>query len=134
MPLELSMLHRLVNKTENAILVGHLPQETWLHMAAVHGMIHFSSDSINHIRSKHPDIELIDMLIIPEMISNGLWIGDRKHNCCISYICPISGSRFIGAVKSADRGKEHFLTTFHKGGKRQTKSLLRRGPKLRNHL
>ena len=134
MPLELSQLNGLLANRQQSVHVGHLPIETRVHMGASHDMVHLSSYSLKHILKKHDDLELFDLLIIPKLLENGLWIGDRPNACCISYLDSFKGIRYIAAIKAADNGKEHYLTTFHKSHKRQTSALVKRGPTLRTHL
>lgn len=131
---ELGTLNNLLTSRNHAVLVGHLPEETYEHMHVKHNMIHFSNSSLMHILSKHKDIQLVDLLIIPRMLSDGLWIGDRNKSCCISYYSPEKRRHFIGAVKSAKDGSEHYFTTFHKAGKRQLKSKINRGKILRKNI
>ncbi|WP_368465714.1 hypothetical protein [Hoeflea sp. TYP-13] len=103
-------------------------------MGAQLDLVYLSSASLEHILEKHGDVEMLDLLVLPKLLETGLWIGDRPNTCSIAFQHPDDGNRYISAIKSAADGYEHYITTFHRCGKRQTKSLLKRGPVLRKHL
>ena len=115
-----------------AIAFGHLPEQVAEHIGSRLGIVYISYDSLLHIMEKHK-ILMLEMLCLPDMMSNGLWIGERANQACVVYSDPNSGKRFIGAVKVAAQGYEVYLKTFHICRKRQTASLLRRGRVLQNH-
>ncbi|WP_319499297.1 hypothetical protein [uncultured Cohaesibacter sp.] len=134
MSLELSQLHKLKQTKGASIWIGKLPQEVQLHLGSKMDNIYLSQASLIHILTEHQDVNLFELLIIPEMLLKGLWIADRPNWCCISFQCTEEDRRYKAAIKAADNGYEHYLTTFHKTSKRQTKSILKRGPVLRKHL
>ena len=134
MPLELSQLYGLLDNKKASIHVGHLPAEVQEHLGSQTNLVHLSSPSLIHMMAEHKDLTLFDFLAIPEMIAKGLWIADRASACCISYLSAHDGKHYKGAVKAAAEGCEHYISTFHRMGPRQTKALLKRGPELRPHL
>jgi len=134
MTIELGHLNDLKTGRVRVLQIGPVPTETHGHLRTTLGIVHLSTASINHILEEHPDINILDLLVIPFLVRDGLWIADRPGACCISYVHPEDAAkRYISAVKSVADGHELYLTTFHRAGRRQTKSLLKRGPILRRH-
>ncbi len=134
MGVELSQFYDLLAKRTDPIEVGRLPIEVAQHISASLRNVYLSNYSLVHIMQDHPDVTFMDLLIITPMLADGLWIAERKPNmACVSYVHPETGIRYIGAVKCAAGGFEVYLSTFHRSRKRQTTSLLKRGPILQSH-
>lgn len=134
MNLELSQLYELLAREDKKILVGHLPEAARNYMACKHDMIHLSGVSLKHILERHPDVDLFEMQILPVALRLGLWIADRETNSCVSYWHKETGRFYKVSLKSAMKGTEVYVTTFHKTDQRKTRSLRNRGPVLRDHL
>lgn len=91
------------------------------------GIAYLSCSSLHHILQKHPDIRMLDMLCLPQMIKHGKWIGDRAKEACVIYDHPETGTRYKSAIKAVGEGYETYLSTFHRLDERQHKSILKRG-------
>lgn len=133
--LELEDLHRLITGQVSTLDVGRVPDEVQPYFGSPTRAVFLSTDSIRHILQQHADhLETPELLKIPAALERGLWIADRKMSCCISYFDAAESIRYICVVKVTRRRHELYLKTFHRGAKRQTKALLKRGPLLRTHL
>lgn len=130
MGLELSQLYNLRATPLAAISIGYLPNEVALHIKCPLAIAYLSSHSLNHILDAHPDVTMLDMLCLPEMVRHGLWIADGKKTAAVIYVHPETGVQYKGAIKSAGGGYESYICTFHRLKRRQRDSLLRRGPVL----
>jgi hypothetical protein len=138
MSLELSQLYRLLNGPHRgSIELGYLPQTVADYLKSPLGIAYLSAESLKHILDKHQkdkplEAALLEMLCLPAMIKNALWIGEPARTACMTYLDPGSGKQFKGAVKSAAMGYEIYLSTFHLCGPRQAAALLKRGPILQH--
>lgn len=116
------------------IEVGSLPLEVRKYFQCSRDTIFLTTESARHIIKKHGDhLGFGQLYLIPSALRMGLWIADRASSCAITYQEESSGQRFIGAVKITNDRTRTFLTTFHFGSDRQTKSILKRGAPLRPH-
>lgn len=70
---------------------------------------------------------MFDMLCLPEMIQQGLWIGEKDRSACVLHFHPETGRQYKGAIKAAAEGYETYITAFHRVKARQRKSILKRG-------
>ena len=132
---ELEDLHRLVTGQVPILNIGRIPIEVLPYFRSTTQTVFLSTDSIIHILPEHEDhLEVPEFLKVPAVLERGLWIADRKMSCCISYFDAVESIRYIAAVKVTQRRHELYLKTFHRGAKRQTKTLLGRGSLLRTHL
>jgi len=136
MALELSQLYFLRSNRDPyaSIEVGYLPQEVAAHFGCGLGIAYLSSRSLNHILDDHADINIVDLLHLPDLIQRGLWVADRANSACILYQPSGGFMRYASALKVAAGGFEPYITTFHRARERQTKAKLKRGRVLRNHL
>lgn len=127
MGLELSQLHNLRTTPLAAIPIGHLPAPVAVHIGCPLAIAYLSCQSLLHILKAHPDIELMEMLCLPEMVKNGLWVADGKRTAAVIYVHPETGRQYKSAIKAAGEGYETYLGTFHRIKRRQRETILRRG-------
>lgn len=128
-----ALLHLVAGRVKE-IEVGYLPHEVARHFETSKTTVYLSSESALKITRKHGGSLLFgDYEKIPLALQRGLWIADRDNSCCVSYYDTEEKKRFIAAVKITKDRRRSYLTTVHLASKRQTKSLLRRGPILRSH-
>ncbi len=121
--------------------MGHLPQSVTTFISAALPYVYLSNYSLTHILEKHGDVSRFDLLCIPMMLSDGLWVGQKDrlgpdgkpNSACVSFVHPETAVRYAGSVKSAAGGFEVYLNTFHRTKPRQTRSTLKRGPILQTH-
>ncbi len=126
MSLELSQLDNLRNNPKGNVNVCHLPLPVSHYLGCPTSIAYISGVSLQHILEKHPDITLIDMLCLPWMIRDGIWLPNNGNSACVLYENRDNGKRFKGAIKSAGGGYETYITTFHQCKPSQWNSLLRR--------
>lgn len=130
------ILSRLARGAVARIVVGTLEERVACAIGAHHTRnVTLSTASFLHIRGEHPDIELSEFEYLPLAIANGLAIFENSRpNCVIlSYQSPIPAKRFLVPIKCVNKGTEIFVSSFHRGRNRQTRSLLRRGEAVRLH-
>ncbi|MDE2105768.1 MAG: hypothetical protein KGL39_51565 [Patescibacteria group bacterium] len=117
--------------------IGYLPKAVAEHLNCPLGIAYLSAASLRHILDRHQGTRtledaLLEMLCLPAMVKNALWIADRRGEACMSYFDPASQHRFKGAAKAVAPGYEVYVTSFHVANPKQIKSLLRRGPVLQH--
>lgn len=134
MGLELSQLDNLRCRGRGAVQVADLPRAVAEYIGCQLGFAYISGESIRHILKKHPDVELVDMVCLPDMVRRGLWVEEPGRTACVLYDHPIRGLRFKAAIKAAGDGFETYIGTFHRVAPRQTRSVLRRGRVLCGYL
>jgi hypothetical protein len=135
MPFDLSQIEALDAAETDVALVGRIPETVANHIGAQLREVYLSHRSFKHIQVKHPTVTSLDLLWLPMVIERGLWIAEKNRpNCaCVTWQNPETAHRYIGAVKVAGSGFEIYISTFHRAAKRQTRSLLKRGPILQTH-
>jgi len=135
MALDIEDIARLLAGSSEPIPVGKLVNQAKSHLSQKTSAILLSTDTARHILVKHGDhIEASTLLLLPEALRMGLWIADRPSWCRISFLEKRTNVRFIAAVKATKCKRELFVGTFHRSQQSQTKSVIRRGKVLRNHL
>jgi len=135
MALDIEDIARLLAGNSESIPVGRVVNQARSHLSQKTSVILLSTDSTRHILTKHGDhIEPSTLLIIPEALRVGLWIADREFSCRVSYEQKETGVRYLAAVKATKNRREIYLSTFHRAQQGQTKSVLKRGKIVRNHL
>jgi hypothetical protein len=133
MSLELSQLHRLLSTPSGSVPVGSLPDAVCARFGCRLGIVYLSSSSLKHILAKHPDVSLMDMLHLPNMVQKGLWIADRPNSACVLYQLPESESRFASALKVTGDGFEPYVSSFYRVKKSQFRTKRTRGEILQEH-
>lgn len=131
---ELQQMEALHIRGTGTIAIGHLPIKVAQHLGAPLQIAYISGESLRHILNIHPDISLIDMLCLPLMMQDGLWIADRKSAAVCVYTHPENGARYKAAIKSTASGFETYVSTFHRCAPRQLEGILKRGPILRDAI
>ncbi|MEC5290692.1 hypothetical protein VSX64_07395 [Aurantimonas sp. C2-6-R+9] len=131
MYLELQQMEALYIRGTGTIAIGHLPIKVAQHLGAPLQIAYLSGESVRHIIDLHPDISLIDMLCLPLMIQDGLWVADKISAAACVYRHPENGNQYKAAVKATAEGFETYISTFHRCADRQLQGILKRGPVLR---
>jgi hypothetical protein len=119
-----------------SILVGRIPESIAAHFNWKARNVYLKGERLAHILA-HPDMVELDVLYIPNALASGLLLQelDRPDSLIACYQHPeIATKRFKAAVKVLDNGFEIWISTFHRTHARQTKALLARSHKLRDHL
>ena len=128
MALELSQLHRLLQNPVGSTVAGVLPASVAQHFGCTLGIAYLSSKSRKHIVTDHADIQLLDVLHMPDMISNGLWIADRPNSACVVYSPPdTTNLHYASGLKVVGGGFEPYMCSFYRIGTRQITAKRRRG-------
>ncbi|MER8864787.1 hypothetical protein NKI19_13885 [Mesorhizobium sp. M0751] len=70
---------------------------------------------------------MIDLLCLPMMLRDGVWVADRPKNAVVIYDHPATKKRYKAAIKVTAGGFEPYVSTFHRFGDRQLEALLKRG-------
>lgn len=133
MALELSQLHRLLATPVGSIEAGKLPKPVAQHFGCDLGIAYLSSRSLKHILDEHKDIQLLDILHMPNMILNGLWVADRPNAACVVYSLPGSEIHYASGLKVVGGGFEPYMCSFYRIGTRQIAAKRRRGVILQEH-
>ena len=126
--LDLTQLEGLLEPPDKSVPVGYMPASPSAYLGCSLGIAYLSSTSLRHILKDHPDITLIDLLCLPMMVRDGLWVADRKpKNAVVVYDHPDTKKRYKVAIKVTADGFEPYVSTFHRFGDRQLEALLERG-------
>jgi hypothetical protein len=135
MSLTLSDIDAVRRKTHDPIPVGELPNLIRLALHLRVPQVQLSHASLMHINEKHPDVTDFDLLLLPFAIRHGLILREiRKRNILLScYQEPMSHRRFVAVMKIAAAECEVWLDSFYRTKPRQTKRLLQKCEKLKDH-
>ena len=135
MSLDLDDIAQLLAGSIAVMPVGRLIKQARGHMSNEATAILLSSQTVRHILSSHGDhLSPSDLVVIPQVIQQGLWLADRDRACRISYQEHDTGRHFVLAIKATATRRELFVATFHRSNRKQFERLLRRGNVLRPHL
>jgi len=135
MALDIEGIAWLLSGNSEPISIGRIVNQARTHLSQKTSVILLSTDSTRHILTKHGDhMEASTLLLLPEALRLGLWITDRDYSCRVSFEEKETGVRYLAAVKATKDRREIYLSTFHRAQKGQTKSVLKRGTIVRNHL
>jgi len=136
MPLELSQLHSVRQNSIGSVIAGYLPGVVAKHFGCHLGIAYLSRRSLEHILANHKDIQLLDILQMPEMIRSGLWIADKPNSACVIYTPPDRDGMFhyASGLKVTGGGFEPYMSSFYRIGRRQIDAKRRRGIILQEHL
>lgn len=96
--------------------------------------VYLSRESLAHIRKEHPNDIISDFLILPDAIAKGMILRDmsRPNHLVVCYE-KAEGVRYVAVLKATLRGDAIYVQTFHRGRRRQTRSLMRRARLIRAH-
>ena len=136
MAISLADLVPLKQNPDASILVGWLPKSIEAHFGWKARRVYIKGERLAHILN-HPDMTEIEVLLIPNALAYGLLLQerDRPERLIACYQHPEDESkRYKAAVKVMDNGFEIWISTFHRTRRKQTKTLLARSIKLRDHL
>ena len=91
--------------------------------------------SYSHIRFEHKELRKEQMMILPDLLKNGIVIQHKKHKnkAAIFYQDPTGSDRYFAAIKATCSGNAIYCDTFRRARVRNTKSKLRNGILLRRH-
>lgn len=131
-----SELLRLLNNSVHRISLGRLDPEVALALGCTTSeTIVLSRGSLLHIIWGHDDLRSADLGQIPDLLKDALVVrDDNKPNTAIyCYQSREMGRRYIGVLKAVRGDSDVYMVSFHRARKRNTKSILERGPKLRSH-
>jgi hypothetical protein len=116
--------------------VGSMPLEARKFLGCARDTIFLSSESAKHILEEHGDhIAPESFEILPIALRKGLRIGEasRGNFCTVSFVDVEMERRYFVAIKTTKDRRRTYVTSFHLGKARQTKSKLKRGQVLRQH-
>lgn len=119
----------------DCIEVGQIPYSVRQALGWRSTIVYLSRDSLAHIRQRHPDLSDLDLLLISPAIETGLLIREAgKPYLLACYQHPEDEKqRFKANIKAALGETDLWLHSFHRTHPRQTRALLKRGHKLRDH-
>jgi hypothetical protein len=134
MTLELSRVLVLRKGWSRLESVGPLHNKGVAYLNSRTSVVNISHEGILHI-DEHGGFTDFEIITIPFGLMNCLFIGDLQepNRLIISYLYPDNNTRYKTVVKSANNGAELWVCTFHRMRKRQTKTLLKRGPIIKMH-
>jgi hypothetical protein len=136
MAFELYQLHVLMKAKEGNTEVAPIPSAVSRHLGCHQTMAYLSSDSIRHIFRKHPDLDMFELLHMPDMVRHGLWLTDyeKPHMAIVVYQPPDTSPRYASALKVTGSGFEPYMSSFYRLRDRDYRAKLKRGDVLRPHL
>jgi hypothetical protein len=135
MVLILEDIEDLRSRQRNPIRVGELPFEVATKLGLLNHGVYLSRQSYQHIINAHGDIDDYKLLLLPQILKQGLIVQeDAKQNVLvISYLDQSSGLRYVTALKIAQSNTEVWISSMYRAKRRQTKRILKRGTILKNH-
>ena len=135
MAFELYQLHVLLQAKEGNTPVGPIPAVVAAYLDCRQPMAYLSSRSIRHVFEKHPDLDMLELLHMPDMVRNGLWLTDYKNRHIATVIYePPGAPRYMSALKVVGDGFEPFMCSFYRLRDKDMARKLKRGDVLRPHL
>lgn len=136
MAFELFQLHVLKNTPNGNTPVGVIPSQVSTYLGCNQTMAYFSSVSIRHVLAKHPDLDMLELLHMPNMVERGLWMTDKnkRNMAVVIYQPPDTSPRYISALKVTGEGFEPYMCSFYRLRDRDYQAKLKRGTILRPHL
>lgn len=126
----------LAGEREEPVVVGAVHHPALVRAIGAPGVhaVLLSPDTIVKQRQQHPDIDIDDYCVAPDVLRFGLVLHlpawPRQLTFCYQHH---TGWRYRLFVKSTMRGDELWVTSLHRTRQRQTKALLNRGRILRHH-
>ena len=134
--LELSEIAALREGRRDPILVGEFPLVVQDALKLKVNSVYISLASLKHIERRHTDVTDFDLLLLPVVLRNGLYLQEKtKRNIIISsYHDSISGRRFVAVSKIAANKFEIYVSSFYRTKPRQTRRFLERCEIIRTHI
>ena len=125
----------LRSRQRDPIRVGELPFDVATQLGLLNHGVYLSRQSYFHIISAHGDIDDYRLLLLPQILKNGLIVQEntKRNILVVSYLDQNSGLRFVTALKIAQSNTEVWVSSMYRAKRRQTKSILRRGTVLKTH-
>ena len=135
MALTLEDIRDLSSRQRDPIRVGELPFEVAIKIGLSNHGVYLSRQSYQHIIDAHGDIDDYKLLLLPQMLKNGLIVQEnaKQNVIIISYLDMSLGLRYVAALKIVQSNTEVWVSSMYRAKKRQTKSLILRGTILKNH-
>jgi hypothetical protein len=127
MGLELSQVYNLLRNRDGTIHFEHLPVPVAEHLGSTLRIVYLSNRSLRHIFENHKDVTEFDILILPMMIRDGFWIGDKPKQACVFYKHPEHEKLYKAAVKVTLDGLEAYVSSFYRCSPKKITSALKRG-------
>jgi hypothetical protein len=135
MAFDLYQLHVIRNLANGNTPVAAIPHEVSTYLGCNQAMAYLSSVSIRHVFEEHPDLDMLELLHMPDMIRNGLWLTDhKKRNMATVIYEPPGAPRYMSALKVVGDGFEPYMCSFYRLRDKDVPRKLRRGTVLRPHL
>lgn len=136
MAFDLFQLYTLRNSPDANTPVGSIPYEVSDYLGCRQSLVYFSSRSIRHAFKEHPDLDIFEILHMPDMIARGRWVSDRKkpHYAVVIYFVPDSPRKYMSALKVTGGGYEPYMASFYRTRDSDIRRVMRRGDVLREHL
>jgi hypothetical protein len=96
--------------------VAPIPAAVSRHLGCRQTMAYLSSDSIRHIFRKHPDLDMFELLHMPDMVRHGLWLTDyeKPRVAIVIYQPPDTSPRYASALKVTGSGFEPYMSSFYR--------------------
>ncbi len=135
MAFELYQLHVLLQAKDGNTAVGPIPREVSAYLGCRQTMAYLSSRSIRHVFDEHPDLDMLELLHMPDMVRNGLWLTDykKRHMATVIYEPP-DAPRYMSALKVVGDGFEPFMCSFYRLRDKDLPRKMKRGDVLRPHM
>lgn len=136
MPFDLFQLYTLKNSPDANTPVGAIPQEVSAYLGCKQSLAYFTSRSIRHVFEEHPDLDMFELLHMPDMIARGRWLTDhrKRHYAVIIYFVPDSPLKYMSALKVTGEGFEPYMSSFYRTRDKDIRRVMKRGDVLREHL
>lgn len=135
MALILEDIEDLRSRQRDPIRIGELPFEVATQLGLFNHGVYLSHQSYYHIIKAHRDIDDYKLLLLPQILKNGLIVQEnaKRNVLVISYFDQSSGLRYVTALKIAQSNTEVWVSSMYRAKRRQTKRILQRGTILKNH-
>ena len=135
MGLTLADIDALRAKQRDPIAVGEFPDSIRIKLGLRVPIVYLSETGLSHIKQRHPDIDDFDLLILPFAIRHGLILRElKKPQIVLScYQEPTSHRRFVAVMKVLDKKFEVWLTSLYRTKPKQTKQLMKKCEKSKDH-
>lgn len=100
----------------NPIVVGEVPDWLRIKLKVRVPQVHLSTESLLHIRKKHPDVAEFDMLRVSLVVEHGTFLREiaKPHVIIAVDRCKETDKQFAAVMKIIDRSCEVWLTSFHR--------------------
>ena len=133
--IDIVTLRNLEAGTTDHILVGQVPLLCSRLLGWTTNLVHLSRYSLDHIRKRHPDLSLEELLWLPQALSNGLIFRDKKDSRIVNVCFQPQDclTRYRVVLKYVPSAAETYVSTMHRMRARQTRTMLRRGEIIYTH-